>query len=250
MKNEYLEKNYKEIDIFENLYVLWENKWAIIIFIFLTLLLASLYLYTKEPVYESKIKYNIETTPPFHNDQRVALDFKQMFYLEKNFENWKNNQDNTLIDFSDFSSTEVKQGIEFSKEETHQLAAMKNSYILLRSNNLELINDFYQYSKHINKQLKIDYLDQTNDELKFIKTLFKDVSYQSNFIIEKILSNERYIFTSNQGANALSIQPPTMPKKVSPNTFLTLIFSAIIGSIIGVLFLVVRYAIITRKIKT
>ena len=241
-----------EVDLFEFFETLWDGKWLISAFVAIALLLGSGFLLLKDAVYESKLIYSVDTIPPFYSEDRVATDFQNKFYSVSVFEEWKQNNSNTSLVFEDFSATEVVDGFVLSKNEDEQLARLaseKNggSFVLVKSNQLPILDDFFEYATHINGLLKDEYVVRGKEELNIIDVRFKDLGSADSNIVNTVLSVDRYIASAEKGANVLSIQHPTMPEKVSPITVLTLAVSLVLGGMVGVFFILVRNA--TTKCK-
>ena len=141
------------------------------------------------------------------------------FYSISVFEKWKkSNKDTTLI-FEDFSNTEVIDGFILSKDKKKALAVLNkdSAYILVKSNRLPILNDFYYYAEHINELLKDEYVRRAKDELKIIETRFTDPSVTDSGVIQTFLSIDRYIASAEKGENVLFVERPSRPLKVAPN---------------------------------
>ena len=152
-----------EIDLFELLQTLWDGKWLISVFVAIALLLGSGFLLLKDAVYESKLNYSVDTISPFYEANKVSTDFQNKFYSESVFEEWKQNNSNASLVFEDFSATEVVNGFVLSKDEDERLATLaseKNGgqFVLVKSNQLPIIDDFFEYATHINLILNNEYI--------------------------------------------------------------------------------------------
>ena len=163
----------------------------------------------------------------------------------------KNSGDTPLV-FDDVSATEVVEGFVLSKNEDEQLATLASekkggSFVLVKSNQLPILDDFFEYAAYINELLKDEYVVRAKEELKIINARFKDLGSADSSIINNVLSIDRYIVTAEKGAKVLAIQHPTMPKKVSPKSSLILAMSLVLGGMVGVFFILVRNAITKRK---
>ncbi|MDA8654696.1 Wzz/FepE/Etk N-terminal domain-containing protein [Alphaproteobacteria bacterium] len=241
-----------EIDLFELIETLWDGKWLISAFIAIAILLAGSFLLIKEPVYESKIVYDVDTLPPFYSNAKAFSDFKKMFYDRSVFEDWKGDHNGSDLVFDDFSDTEVFEGFVVSRDEDDLLAALtsaKNtgSFVLVRANQLALLSDFHTYASHINRLLKSEYVLRSREELNIIESRFKDLSSSSDTIIQNLLAIDRYIVASEKGADVLRIQYPTRPEKVSPKSALTLVLSVLLGGMLGAVYVLIAQAIRNRK---
>ena len=241
-----------EIDLFELFQTLWDGKWLISAFVAIALLLGGGFLLLKDAVYESKLIYSVDTIPPFYEADKVSTDFQNKFYSVGVFEEWKKNNSDTSLVFEDFSATEVVDGFVLSKNEDEQLATLESekkgdSFVLVKSNQLPILVDFFEYVTHINGLLKDEYVVRAKEELNIIEARFKDFGSANSNNVNTVLSIDRYIVTAEKGAKVLSIQHPTMPKKVSAKVSPILALSVVLGGMVGVFFILVRNAITKRK---
>ena len=241
-----------EIDLFELFQTLWDGKWLITAFVTIAVLLGGSFLLLKDAVYESKLIYSVDTVPPFYEAGKALKYFINKFYSVSVFNEWKQNNSNTTLVFEDFRTTEVIDGFVLSKNEDEQLATLASekkggSFVLVKSNQLPILDDFFEYATHINVLLKDEYVVRAKEELTIIEARFKDLSTADSKIVNTILSIDRYIVSAEKGASVLAIQRPTMPKKVSPKSSLILAMSIVLGGMVGVFFILVRNAITKRK---
>ena len=241
-----------EIDLFKLFQTLWDGKWLIIAFVVIAVLLGGGFLLSKDPVYKSKLIYSLDTIPPFYKANKALTDFRNKFYSVSVFEEWNQNNSNASLVFDDFSTTEVLDGFVVTKNENKQLATLASekkgsSFVLVKSNQLPILDDFFEYATHINGLLKGEYVLRAKNELNIINARFKDLGSADSNIVDTVLSIDRYIVTAEKGAKVLAIQHPTMPKKVSPKVSLILALSFVLGGMVGVFFILVRNAIAKRK---
>ena len=241
-----------EIDLFNLFQTLWDGKWLIIAFVVIAVLLGGGFLLSKDALYDSKLNYSVNTIPPFYKPEKVSIDFQKKFYSLSVFEEWKQNNSKTSLVFEDFSATEIIDGILLSKNEDEMLAKLVqkrkgNSFVLVKSNQLPILDDFFNYANHINALLKNEYLVRAKEELKIIELRFKDLGEADSNIVDTVLSIDRYIVSADKEASVLAIQRPTMPIKVSPKIKLILSLSVVLGGIVGVFFILVRNAITKQQ---
>jgi hypothetical protein len=242
-----------EIDLFEFFETLWDGKWLISAFVATAVLLGGSFLLSKDTEYKSKLIYSVDTIPPFYKADKVSSDFQKKFYSASIFEEWKQNNSNISIVFEDFSATEVVDGFLLSKDEDQLLATFEtnkkyHSFLLVKSNQLPILDGFFKYFIHINGMLQDEYVARAKEELKMIESrfIFKDLSSAQSDIVDTVLSIDRYIVTAEKGAFVLAIQRPTMPQKISFNRSI-LVMSVLLGGMIGVIFILVRNAVKKRK---
>ena len=199
----------------------------------------------------SNVICSVDTIPPFYDAEKTSTDFQKKFYSASVFEEWKQNNSNTSLVFEDFSATEVIDGFVLSKNEDMQLAKLtykkSGSILLINSNQLPILNDFFEYAIHISGVLKDEYLVRTKDELKIIEARFKDLGAADSSIVNTVLALDRYIVSAQKGASVLAIQRPTMPKDLSLQSSLILAISLVLGGMVAVFFILFRNAIAKRK---
>ena len=248
-----------EIDLFKLFQMLWDGKWFITAFTVTAILAGSGFIFVKDSVYESKLVYSIDTIPPFYEDDDVFADFQNLFYSISIFEEWKKSIGNTSLIFEDFSNTEVFDGVVVSKSEDFQLATLAkamtgqmkikkgSTFILVKTNQLAILDDFFKYANHINMMMKNEYFVMAKDELKNIESRSKSFSSANNNIFKILLSIDRFVASIEKGANPLKILNPTMPTKISPLSLQILLLSGLLGWMIGVFFIFIRNAIKKRK---
>jgi LPS O-antigen subunit length determinant protein (WzzB/FepE family) len=241
-----------EIDLFELLQVLWNGKRLIVTFTAIAVLMGSGFLFVKKPVYESKLVYSPATIPPFYDEKKAVADFQEKFYSKSVFKEWEESHGNTSLVFGDFSKTEIVDGFILSKNAGDQLATLPpekrgEAFILVRTNQLTVLDDFFKYASFINQALKREYVSRATSELNIIESRFSDLSSADSDIVQTVLSIDRYVVAAKEGANVLAIQNPTMPEKVSPIALLILALSIFLGGMIGAIVVLVSNAIRKRK---
>jgi hypothetical protein len=244
-----------EIDLFEFLETLWNGKWFISIFVAIAVLLGSGFLFFKEAAYQSKVFYSIDSYPPFYDDNKVLGDFQTKFFSPSVFAHWKEINSDTSLIFEDFRGTAVVDGFVVSKTEDEMLATFVSEdkggkFILIKTNQLLILDDFFKYATHVNGILKREYVLRSTDELKIIEHRLDELNdanqglaYQN---LNTYISIKRYISSANQGTNLLEIKNPTIPIKVSPKSKLIIAVSLVLGGMGGVLFILVLGAIKKR----
>lgn len=247
-----LPTNDDEIDLFELFEVLWDGKWFISAVIAVSISLGGGFILLKDETYESKVMYSIDTLPPFYDKHKILTDFRKKFYSFSDFEKWKQNNINSPLVFEDFSVTEVVDGFLLSKNEAERLAIISTdetggSVVIIKSNQLPILDDFFKYATYINDILNKQYIVRAKEELKIIQALLNAQDLADITMIDTVISIERYIVSVEKGAEALSFQHPSKPKKISPKSALVLGLSVFLGGMIGAFFIVVRNAVKKRK---
>ena len=162
----------------------------------------------------------------------------------------KNNSKSSIA-FEDFSATVFVDGFVFSKSKREQLLRLasdkKAAFVLVRSNNMFILDNFFKYAHHINRLLKQEYVMRAKSELQIIESRFKDLGSADSTIVDTVLSIDRYIVSAEKGAKVIIINRPTLPEKISPRSILILALSIILGGIIGVTYVLISNAICKRR---
>ena len=225
------------------------------VFVLVTVLLSVVFMYVKAPVYESKLIYHVDTMPPFYDvaDQRIAMrDFRKFFYSKNFFDEWKENNKNSELTYDDFSESQNIDGFMLSKHEDNRTAILDKddkigAFVLIRTERLELLDDFFNYTNYINKTLTNEYVSRAKEEINIISKRFTDFSSTTDIITSKLLAIDRYIVEANSGANVLILMRPSYPDQVFPRVPLILAIAVILGLIIGIIYIFVRDASRMRK---
>lgn len=241
-----------EINLFELFEKLWEGKWRISVFVVIAVLLGGGFWLLKDPAYESKLIYSVKNIPTYYSESKVLNDFKYKFYSITVFEEWKQSNIDTSLDFEDISFTKVVDGFKFSKDENDGLVKMisekkGDSFLLIKSNHIPILDDIYKYAVHINKLLNNEYVDNAQKELKIIYKSFDNFNDIDSAFLENILPAIRYLSLAEKEAGVFAVQRPTIPRKVSPKSSVILTLSVVLGGMVGAMYVLILNAIRKRK---
>ena len=245
-----------EVGLLDFFDIVWNAKGTIFSFVLFVLILATTYIFAKEPVYESKIFYQADTLPPFYSvgdyKKRLSKDFEKLLYTENLFNTWKNNSKSSLLVFEDFSSTQAIDGVLLSKDEKNRTAILDENkedghYILVRSEELTLLDDFYKYASYINDMLTEEYIVRAKDEINIIYKRYNDPSATTDTLTSDLLSIDRYIVEAEKGNRVLIISRPTVPALTEPRINLIITVSFLLGLFLGLVYIFFSDAIRIRK---
>ena len=236
-----------EIDLFDVIEQLWRAKLTILLFCVVAMFMASIYGIASEKKFESQVNFKIDTIPPFYTADKTLVDFEKLFYEKVIFDDWKKNQSDTSIEFDQFSAEQIVDGVKVAKTVANRLAALSNrssnsSVLVIKSNKLAVLNDFFEYSQHVNQLLKADYVSRARSELEIYESRFNDLKASNESIIRKVLSIDRYIVSAERGANVLKISRPTLPSRKSIQLPVILVISIVMGIGVGVLYVLASNA--------
>ena len=249
--NDTLSKKYDDIDLYNFLEKLWKEKWVIVCFIIVFVSFGGIFTFFKTPSHESKMIYTVETLPPFYPSEKAISDFNRMFYEKTNFDKWKNENNDSLLTFDNITKTVNINGVLLSKDENEMLAHLQQKQdktrIIIKSKNIMLLNNIFDYAYYTNKKLNNEYVLRSKEELKIIEARFINFSTANDALVSKILGIDRFIVAINKGANVINFERPTLPAKTSPKSFLIILLSAILGCIISIFYIFIPEAIRNYK---
>lgn len=243
-----------EIDLLELFGTLWRGKWFIVASVLLAVLCGTGFVLMKQPVYESKVVYAAENFPSFYDSERVFADFRRGFYSERVFEQWKKNNQSASISYPDLSEREIVNGFVLVKDPEERLATLTrtegdDSFILVRSDSLSLLNDIFDYASYVGEVIESEYVARAEEELNIITGRFGDASNANDIIVQEVLDIDRFMFSTKNGAPVVVVQNPTKPEKVTPKTALTLALCIVSGGMLGVFYVLIQSAIKNQKVE-
>lgn len=229
-----------EIGFMDIAELIWQGKWILMVFLIISLSTAMAYINKQEPEYKAYIFYDVELYPPIHSSSaQVRSDFEKQFHNVKNFEGWKKNNPNSVLELNDFKLTEEIEGIIISRQASDLLVKINSNsetetfFIRANTGNLKLLNDVYTYAQNINSKVTESYAEKVKSEVNLIQAInSKSINGEQKLNLN-ILPYQRYLLAYQDGQKALFISRPTKPEKISPNGKLILLASAAVGGILG-----------------
>ena len=202
-----------EIDVFELFRTLWNSKWLISTFIILTTLMGFVYSQVVQPKYNVSVPYTIDM---------FSVKIQQL--CNYSFNCMKSEEKKRLLFFLkagwgpnlSFSTTTP---LDLSVYEA-QLVRAKEAYT----------NEMYVNAK---------------TELAFIRTELDDAVLNTEIIAKSMLHAKRIINSIDSGQSAMTFGSVSIVKS-SLKVQLILAFSAVLGGMFGIFFIIVRNAIKKR----
>ena len=219
-----------EIDFFELFGTLWLGKRLISAYVAISVLISGAFLFfIMTPIYESS-DFSVDTGVSYYTDESIKNDFYGLFYSKSMFDAWKIENEKSELVYKDFATTQEVNGFTFTKEK-HELFAYivenKNSRLsslVVKSNKLSLINEFFRYVNFINNKLTSNYLAVEKRALKIVQASFNNDAQDPNkneYGGLEVMS--KFIIDIENGSKLMKLVPPSLPKKVSPNVQLILV---------------------------
>ncbi len=268
----------EDIDFIEFFILLWQGKWIILSSIIVFGLVGGFYLFNKSvqnknelPEYRSEITYSVNTSHAIffetlkHSDieKKIISNFRELFYQEDIFSEWKSLNGQSEIMFEEFSIIKDFNGIFVKKNEDDRLTTFKfkedGNYILVNTNKLSKINELYDYSNYVSdfltskyESLAIKRYEKISNILNGLSGYSNDYNFNISTFINEQIAIDTYLDDVENGDRAIDIQNPTQPENLNFSQYenisiLKIAVFLILGSIIGVFITFIRSAIIKRK---
>lgn len=245
----------QDVDFIEIFDFLWQGKWKILLSIITFLIFGIIKLNFEDEVYESRISFSINIIPPssfnfvYYDESMVLNDVKKLFYSEDFFNEWRQNK-NSNISFDNIKVTKEINGIQFKSENSNLIELKLNpskksnkisSTLIIYTNDFFTIYEFQDYLLKINEKLKDEYLLKVEKEINEFNQLLKKYFYENiesnNNLNAKLLPLFKFQSLLNESIDIISIEPPTIPFKVSPNIIKYIVTYLLIGIFFGVAFI-------------
>ena len=233
-----------DIDLFVLVEQLWDSKLTIIFFTIASVFMSGLYSVASIKHYESRLSISIDTIPPFYTSEQSLNDFERLFYDKFYFDSWKQLDKVTTIEYKNFSGEQVVDGITVVKSEGQRLAIVKilattSGELVVKSDDLSVLNDFFEYAEYVNSELQNHYVSRARAELEIYEARFNDLKSSDESIIRNVLSIDRYIVAAERGAKVLKVNRPTLPKETTASLKFLLVVGAVLGGVLGAVYILV-----------
>ena len=236
-----------EIDLFELFIILWQGKRVIIAVSALCAILGALYLALTPAQFESKITVINDTAPPLHGAGVLHKELEKTVLQKSHFLQWRKANEASSLNFDLLSETDVIDGFEVSKQKDDKgvviLYTKNESHIIVRSNNLSLLSDIYDYANFTNDVLTTTYLKRAEVDLSEIEARLADFSVLDEAVVQLSLKTMGFVADVKNGAKLFQVKLPTLPVKTAPRSSLILALSLVLGVFLGAVFLLMQKAI-------
>ena len=161
-----------------------ERKKTLIIFIFISILIGFAFLILrdnslKKPVYQTNLEYSVIPIPEFYNTNTTSVleDFEKNFYLKNIFDEWKNQNPQSPINFTDITNTKLIDDIIYRKNENELLVSFNKqghfNEIILKTDQIIFLDEINKYIDHVNFKITNDYYLKFEELLKIIKKKYR-----------------------------------------------------------------------------
>ena len=237
-----------DFDINDIINIIFKEKFLILIFVVLSLILCGIYIKYKKPIYQSKIYVNILNQPPLINNTPLNQKFKNILYSKKNLEIWNLNNKDYKIDSKYLDTTKKLENYDFLKSQMIvSFAVNQDEYpeIIIRSNDKKLISNIFQYANNANRLISTYYSQKFKLELDYIESNLSNLHETKSIVT--ILNLNRFVNAINVGENIYHINHPTLPKKLSPKINLLFVVTFLSSLILACILVLFKATILNRK---
>ena len=169
-----------EIDIFELFETLWLGKRLISALVAISALISGGFLLIVTPIYESKIFFSVDTGVEYYSDKSIKNKFNEFFYSKSMFDAWKSENEKSELVYKDFANTQEINGFTFTKDKNSSLAYIvedkisSSSALVINTNKLSLLNEFFKYVNFINNKLTSNYIIREKLAVKAVQAIIDD----------------------------------------------------------------------------
>ena len=258
-KGRKLEKDVKshegEIDFSEYIRFLRRDWWILILSSFVFLVGSAFVALRMQPVYEANIAILPNNLPPFYSFSYAKKQFTDKFLSKAIFNKWSTEQKSVKLEYDDFGETEVLDGYTMLKDDRTRKAKFvlgENNifFLVIRSNDLELLKDFRTYGLHISKLVTNEFLVRSNDELRLIQERFNRLASSNTGLVTNfltidnsvdVLPIDRYQSALRAGGNAFRLKYPTRPVLTSTPPYEIVLAFTLVGSFLGLIIIFFKY---------
>lgn len=235
--------NSDEINLLDILYLISEYKLLISFFLFIAIIISNVQIQNNKNS-QSIIDILFNNSHPFHKNEKILNDFKEIFYSKNNFKSWKKDNINSEITYETITyQIENENNFLILKEENETIVSFekfekKNYSIVVKSNQKKIILDLFSYINHTNKYLHSIYVLEAKkynvDLINFTQNHYNGFDLLDVFNLANKLKN--FINNEKNETHILKFTLPTSPvivNKVAPiKLFIIYIISCFIISII------------------
>ncbi len=228
-------KQNNEIDLTELFMTIWQGRWILVCCVALSLIFAGLYLYAKQPLYESKLSIKENSLPPFLSKGYAMKQFSEYYYSEETLQEWYMKDAGSETKDSDVNDTSGS-GL---NTETLKLISLKqsnelNAQLTINSNDPMFIENLFNYMSFIRDKVTLDLEALIVNEIEFIQQQTNELDQTTDYITNLLFKINQYDrLVKRNGTKAIQITKPSNPRKISPKTNFVIALALFLGGSIG-----------------
>jgi len=224
--------------------IIYNGKGILIAAVFIATILGSIVVYIQpHGSYQTKLTYSVNLKPIYTSPSQVSEDFKNLFYSQSVFDNWKENNKKNNILFDDLWAKITSENGKAIYVKPNTKIAFKKFKIIINSTEKDFINNIVSYTRYVNKRLSHKYLSRSEKEIGIFTSLYTNFGIAlSGKNMKSYFELDRFISSVNNGIPVLDIyHPPLTEAKNFPRKKLIYNLSIFLGLIFGLLTIFVRH---------
>lgn len=246
MKGQNLKKK-DEIHIFDTIQAAWNHKLLLVITTTLFFVLGSIYTYNYKDSHKIIIQLTLNSQPPEYDLWMIKRDFKKIFYNNDTYQTWKTINETTLLEYKDFRQRNVLDHHESNYPESNLTVIFTDkSKIIIKTNDLSLVDDLYDYINFTNSKLTQTYLSKTKKEMAKAEAIFKEYGMTGDGY-QIFLRMSRFFDRISNASNIFVIEYPSKPHKETLGKNTILVMFSLFGLFIGIILALFRSELIAYK---
>lgn len=232
------------IHIFDFLKIIYNGKGLLTAAVFIAIILGSIVVYIQPSgTYQAKLTYSQNLKPVYTSSNQVREDFKNLFYSQSVFDNWKENNKKNNISFDDLWAKVASENGKEIYVKPNTKIKFKNLALIINSGEPNFINNILSYTRYVNKRLSNEYLSRSEKEIGIFTSLHSNYGIAlSGENMQSYFELDRFISSINNGILIFDIHhTPLILTKNHPRIILIYSLSIFLGLIFGLLTIFVRH---------
>ena len=213
-----------EIDLFELFKTLWNGKWWVVSFIFISMLFGVAYIQVLKPSYQVSIFYNI------YNEQFCDL--------ESNSNCIENSTIGAVL-----NEINMIKGID-KVEDTWKWDAKKKHFNLVTESPLT-VDEYREYFEQISTEVTLQLRQQAKLDYDFIQNNLNAALQSTEYAALNIVDANRILHAVDNGEIAIAFSLPLIEEKTK--RALALCLSMLLGAMLGICVVLIRHSFIKYK---
>lgn len=243
MKKKKLIELEAEISIYEVIKRFIEGKYLFLILALISLVISLSYVAIQKDVYHSNIDIiQNDFSNSYFREVRIASSFEKKIYSKSIFDQWKSSSEDIVLKFKDFSNYYQLDGFKYAVI-NDQLIEISNNLrdeerssfiisVLIKSNDQDLISNFYDYTNYVIKLIEVDMIEELNFRRSVLNS-FSNSPVRPSF--SEYLGVDLYTYYIENEEDFFTITQPTFPIKIETNYVVLVIMSVLSSMMIGII---------------
>tara|TARA_Y100000389_G_C17397822_1_gene483605 strand:+ start:173 stop:931 length:759 start_codon:yes stop_codon:yes gene_type:complete len=237
-------KEKDSIHIFDFFKIIYNGKGLLTAAVFIAIILGSIVVYIQpSETYQAKLTYSQNLKPVYASSNQVCQDFKNLFYSQSVFDNWKENDKKNNISFNDLWAKIASENGKEIYVKPNTKIKFKNLELIINSGEPDFINNILSYTRYVNKRLSNQYLLRSEKEMVIFTSLYTKYGIAlSGENMKSYLLLDRFSSSIKKGILIFDIHHlPLIEAKNPPRIILIYSLSIFLGLIFGFLTIFVRH---------